>query len=66
MADNDFNSEKMIDFINRGKDRKVNFVILPKLFADNNYLKNGKYWVFTYTKNTCKFQDSINNSINEI
>ena len=50
MADNEFDSEKMFDFINRGKDRKVNFVILPKLFADNNYLKNGKYWVFTYKK----------------
>ena len=66
LADNEFDSEKMIDFINRGKDRKVNFVILPKLFSDNNYLKNGKYWVFTYTKNTFRFQDSINNSINEI
>ena len=52
-----FNSEKMIDFINRGK-RKVNFVILPSLFSNGNFLQNGKSWVFTYNKDTFKFEES--------
>ena len=51
----EFNHEKMIDFINKGNNRKVNFVILPSLFANNNYLENGKSWVFTYKKDTFKF-----------
>ena len=50
-----FNHEKMIDFINKGNNRKVNFVILPSLFSDNNYLENGKFWVFTFKKDTFKF-----------
>ena len=50
-----FNHEKMIDFINKGNNRKVDFVILPSLFANNNYLENGKSWVFTYKKDTFKF-----------
>jgi len=58
--EDDFNSENMIDFINRGKNRKVNFVILPSLFSLGNYLQNGKSWVFTYSKDTFKFEDSIN------
>ena len=45
----------MIDFINRGKNRKVNFVILPSLFSDGSFLQNGKLWVFTFCKNTFKF-----------
>ena len=64
--EDDFNSEKMIDFINRGKNRKVNFVILPALISNGNYLQNGKYWVFTYTKNTFKFDDSINQYLNNL
>ena len=32
--EDNFNSDKMIDFINRGKNRKVNFVILPSLDVD--------------------------------
>ena len=43
-----FNHEIMIDFINKGNNRKVNFVILPSLFSNGNFLENGKYWVFTY------------------
>ena len=58
--ESDFISEKMIDFINRGKNRKVNFIILPSLFSNGNYLQNGKSWVFTYYKNTFKFDDTIN------
>ena len=54
-----FNNEKMIDFINKGKNRKVNFVILPSLFSNGNYLDNGKLWVFTYKKKTFKF-DNLN------
>ena len=57
-AENNFNPEKMIDFINRGQGRKVNFVILPSLFANGNYLQNGKSWVFTFNKNKFKFKDS--------
>ena len=53
-----FNSEKMIDFINRGHNRKVNFVILPSLFSNGNFLQNGKSWVFTYNKNTFRFEES--------
>ena len=59
-----FNSDNMIDFINRGKDRKVNFVILPSLFSNGNFLQNGKSWVFTFSKDTFKFKDSINESLN--
>ena len=50
-----FNHEKMIDFINKGNNRKVNFIILPSLFSNGNYLENGKFWVFTYKKDTFKF-----------
>ena len=54
----DFNPEKMIDFINRGKNRKVNFVILPSLFSFGSFLQNGKAWVFTFCKNTFRFDVS--------
>ena len=64
--ENDFISEKMIDFINRGKNRKVNFIILPSLFSNGNYLQNGKSWVFTYYKNTFKFDDTINDILNKL
>ena len=50
-----FNHETMIDFINKGNNRKVNFVILPSLFSNGNFLENGKYWVFTYKKDTFNF-----------
>ena len=50
-----FNHEKMIDFINKGNKKEVNFVILPSLFSNDNYLENGKSWVFTYKKKTLKF-----------
>ena len=50
-----FNHEKMIDFINKGNNRKVDFIILPSLFSNGNYLENGKFWVFTYKKDTFKF-----------
>ena len=50
-----FNHEKMIDFINKGNNRKVDFVILPSLFSNGNFLENGKFWVFTYKKDTFKF-----------
>ena len=50
-----FNHENMIDFINKGNNRKVDFIILPSLFSNSNYLENGKFWVFTYKKDTFKF-----------
>ena len=61
-----FNTEKMIDFINRGKNRKVNFVILPSLISNGSFLQNGKAWVFTYYKDTFKFTEQINESLNEL
>ena len=61
-----FDSEKMIDFINRGKNRKVNFVILPALISNGSYLQNGKYWVFTFYKNTFKFNDMMNEVLNTL
>ena len=61
-----FNSDKMIDFINTGNDRKVNFIILPSLFSNGNFLENGKSWVFTYRKDTFKFEDSIMKSLNQL
>ena len=45
----------MIDFINKGNNRKVNFIILPSLFSNGNYLENGKFWVFINKKDTFKF-----------
>lgn len=57
----DFISDKMIDFINRGKKRKVNFIILPALISNGNFLQNGKSWVFTYTKTTFKFDENFIN-----
>ena len=61
-----FNSSKMIDFINRGKNRKVNFVILPSLFSNGCFLENGKAWVFTYLKNTFKFKEAEIKDLNNI
>ena len=65
-TEENFNSEKMIDFINRGKSRKVNFVILPALFSNGNFLQNGKYWVFTFCKNTFKFEDAMIEPLNDL
>ena len=64
--EDDFNPEKMIDFINRGKNRKVNFVILPSLFSIGSFLQNGKAWVFTFHKNTFRFDDSKLNHLNNL
>lgn len=43
---NDFDSETMIDIINMGRG-KINFVFLPSLFSNGNFIENGKYWVYT-------------------
>ena len=56
----------MIDFINRGKNRKVNFIILPSLTVNGYFLENGKSWVFTFYKNTFKFEDLINESLDKL
>lgn len=50
---------KMIDFINKGSKRKVNFVILPSLFSNGCYLENGKIYVFTYKEKTFRFEKEI-------
>ena len=54
-----FITEKMIDFINKGSKRKVNFVILPSLFSNGCYLENGKIYVFTYKEKTFRFDKEI-------
>ena len=64
--EDNFNSDKMIDFINRGKNRKVNFIILPSLTVNGYFLENGKSWVFTFYKNTFKFEDLINESLDKL
>ena len=64
--EDDFNSSKMIDFINRGKNRKVNFVILPSLISNECFLENGKSWVFTYLKDSFKFEETEINALNNI
>jgi len=64
--EDNFNTDKMIDFINTGKDRKVNLIILPSLFSNGIFLENGKSWVFTYGKNTFKFEDSLIRSLNKL
>ena len=45
----------MIDFINKGNNRIVDFIILPSLVSNGNYLENGKFWVCTYNKDTFRF-----------
>ena len=59
--EDNYNSQNMYDILNRGKERKVNFVFLPSLYSNGNFLENGKKWVFTYTNNdkkrTFKFED---------
>ena len=61
-----FNPNEMIDFVNTGKNRKVNFIILPSLFSNGIFLENGKSWVFTYHKDTFKFEDLIIESLNKL
>jgi len=58
-----FNHEKMIDFINKGNNRKVDFIILPSLLLNGNFLENGKFWVFIYKKDTFNFGKSIFESL---
>lgn len=64
--EDNFNSDTMIDFINRGKNRKVNFVIFPSLISNGNFLQNGKSWVFTFSKNTFKFDNQIDAFLNNL
>lgn len=64
--EDNFNSDKMIDFLNTGKNKKVNFIILPSLFCNGNFLDNGKSWVFTYYKDTFKFEDLIIESLDNL
>lgn len=46
---NNFESNIMIDYLNKGsKNKKVNFVIFPSLYSNGKFLDNGKKWVFTY------------------
>ena len=56
----------MIDFINKGNNRKVNFIILPSLESKGNFLENGKSWVFTYVNDTFRFEDSDLQDLNEL
>ena len=56
----------MIDFINKGNNRKVNFIILPSLESNGSFLENGKSWVFTYVNDTFRFEDSDLQDLNEL
>ena len=49
-----FDSEKMIDYPHNSGNKKINFVYFPSLISNNNYLKNGKQWVFTYIESKKK------------
>ena len=56
----------MIDFINKRNNRKIDFIILPSLLSNSNYLENGKFWVFTYKNDAFKlcelrFENLVNN-----
>ena len=51
---NCYNAKKMIDILNNGNDRKVNFIFFPSLYSNGNFLQNGRQWVFTYIKNSKK------------
>ena len=51
---NIFDGKKMIDILNKGNDRNVNFVFFPSLYSNGAYIQNGKQWVFTYIKNSKK------------
>ena len=69
-----FIKDDMIDFLSVGGEKKVNFVFLPSLCSNGNYLENGRQWVFTYKadkktffyeKNElCEFEQ-LNNFINQ-
>ena len=61
-----FISDKMIDFINRGRNRKVNFIVLPSLISLGSYLENGKSWVFTFVRKTFKFEEMVNDNLSKI
>ena len=39
----------MFDYVHNKGNKKVNFVFFPSFESNNNYLDNGKQWVFTYT-----------------
>ena len=41
-------------------------MILPSLISNGSFLQNGKAWVFTYYKDTFKFTEQINESLNEL
>ena len=49
LTENNFNYEKMFDYVHNKGNKKVNFVFFPSFESNNNYLDNGKQWVFTYT-----------------
>ena len=43
-----FDHRKMIDFLSIKGNKKPNFAFLPSLYSNENYLENGKQWVFAY------------------
>ena len=66
-AENNFDSNKMIDVIYMGiKNRKVNFVILPSSFSIGKFLITGISYVFTYLKDTFKFKEDEIADLNNI
>ncbi len=48
IKNNDFQPNIMIDWNNKGLNRKVNFIFLPCLISMDAFLDNGQFYVFTY------------------
>ena len=65
-TEDNFNSRKMIDCINMGKYKNVNFAILPSLISYGSFLEDGKSRVFTYDKNTFKLEETEIDTLNNI
>lgn len=46
-------------FFEKWKKKKVNFCYLPRLISNGQFTKNGKYYVFTYSKGKTYHMDGI-------
>ena len=56
----EFNAKIMKDYIlKNAKKKKVNFCYLPGLISNGDFIKNGKYNVFTYCDNTFQIKENI-------
>lgn len=60
-----FDHETMKDLIDNGRGN-VHFVYLPSLFCNENYLEDGKLWVYTCNNKSYSFPADIINKLNKI